>query len=185
MPNVVISLTALIVVIVTMLGELRLSLRHERLLLGRGAVWAPDPVYGTMRWAYPVLFVLMAAEGALRGAGYVGWPGTGPGWWTWAGAATLLAGKVIKYWAVATLGERWTYRVLVLPGAPLIARGPYRFMRHPNYVGVVGELVGMAMLTSAWFSGPIAVITFGEILRRRILAENRALGYPPSAAQRS
>jgi methyltransferase len=93
-----------------------------------------------------------------------------------AGAMLLVAAKAIKFWAIATLGRRWTYRVLVLPGAPLVASGPYRFVRHPNYVGVVGELIAMALLSGARITGPLAVLVFGWLLVRRIAAEERALG---------
>jgi methyltransferase len=66
--------------------------------------------------------------------------------------------------------------VLVLPGAPLVHAGPYRFMRHPNYVAVLGELAGMALLTTAWLSGPLATAFFAWLLYRRIQAEERAHG---------
>jgi methyltransferase len=66
--------------------------------------------------------------------------------------------------------------VLVLPGAPLVSGGPYRLVRHPNYVGVVGELVAMALLSGARITGPLAVLGFGWLLLRRIAAEERALG---------
>jgi methyltransferase len=175
---VLIPAVALAVVALTMLGELALSRRNERRLLARGAVAAPDPVYSSMRWAYPLVFAVMGGEGILRGAGFDWWliGGAGPGWWTWLGAAVFASGKILKYWAIATLGERWTYRVLVLPGAPLVTGGPYRFMRHPNYVGVVGELVGMFLVTGAWTLGAGAGIFFGWMLHQRIVAENQALG---------
>ena len=176
--SILIPAVALAVVAVTMLGELAWSQRTERRLLARGAIEAPDPVYGSMRWAYPLVFAVMGVEGILRGAGIGRWliDGSGPGWSTWLGVAVFASGKILKYWAIATLGERWTYRVLVLRGAPLVDRGPYRVMRHPNYVGVVGELVGMLLITSAWTSGGGAVIFFCWMLYRRIAAENRALG---------
>jgi methyltransferase len=87
-----------------------------------------------------------------------------------------LQGKHSRSWAIASLGTRWTYRVLVVPNAPLVARGPYRFLRHPNYVGVVGELVGMAMLVQAPVTGVLSVMGFGYLLRLRIRAEEQALG---------
>ena len=71
---------------------------------------------------------------------------------------------------------RWTYKVLVVPGAPLVASGPYRWVRHPNYVGVLGELIGVAVLLGAWITGPLVVIFFSWLLRRRVQAEERALG---------
>jgi methyltransferase len=162
-----IAAAALLVVLLFMLGELRVSMRNERLLRTRGAVEPPDPVYSTMRWAYPVVFVAMAVEGMLFGpaARRV----------IVAGIAIFAFGKVIKLWAITTLGERWTYKVLVLPGVPLVTGGPYRFVRHPNYVGVIGELVGMALITGARVTGPLALVFFSWLLIRRIQAEERAL----------
>ena len=150
-----------------MLGELAWSRRNERLLFARGAVTPPDPVYATMRWAYPGVFVAMAVEGAFarRDAEAL----------ALAGVAVFALGKALKVWAIAALGTRWTYRVLVLPGAPLVTRGPYRFLRHPNYAGVLGELAGMAMMTAALYSGPAGALFFAWLLRRRIAAEEVAL----------
>src|SRR5688572_28707489 len=161
-----------------MMGELWLSKRNERALLARRAIEPHDPVYGTMRWAYPLVFLVMAVEGVLRAAGGDRWiVDTRPlGWSTSAGVAVFALAKFVKYWAIASLGERWTYRVLVLPGTPLVSRGPYRWIRHPNYVGVVGELIGMMLITSAWISGPASVLFFGWLLQQRIEAENHALG---------
>jgi methyltransferase len=93
-----------------------------------------------------------------------------------AGAGLMLLAKSLKAWAIVALGVRWTYRVFVLPGAPLVVRGPYAFMRHPNYVAVLLELVSMALLTGARVTGPISVVFFGYLLRQRIAAEERALG---------
>jgi len=167
-PHVTIPAVALTIAFVAMLGELWLSKRNERILLAQGAVEPPDPVYSTMQWAYPAVFVLMAVEGALDGRA--------PGFATVMGAVIFAIGKIVKYWAIATLGVRWTYRVLVLPEVPLVDRGPYRLMQHPNYVGVVGELVGMALLCGARWTGPLGTVFFGWLLWRRVTAENRALG---------
>lgn len=168
LPHALVSTVALAFVIITMLGELLVSRRNERRLLERGAVEPPDPVYATMRWAYPAAFAVMAAEGVFRDGA--------TGAWTIIGLLIFAAGKLLKYWAIATLGDRWTYRVLVLPAEPLVQIGPYRLLRHPNYVGVVGELVGMALLTGAVVTGPPATLFFGWLLQRRIHAEERALG---------
>ena len=166
-PPLVIVVTSLVIVFVIMVVELRISLAHERELFRAGAIEAPDPVYATMRWAYPGTFVAMALEGLVTSSP--------PGLLTVAGAAVFIAGKALKAWAIASLGTRWTYRVLVIPNAPLVARGPYRFLRHPNYVGVAGELVGVALAAGAYVSGPIAVVLFGTLMKRRIAVEERAL----------
>ena len=162
-----IPLTALAVVAALMLLELWISTRNERALLSRGAVTPHDPVYGTMRWAYPAAFVAMAVEGVLSAPA--------PRSLVLAGTIVFLAAKLFKFWAIAALGERWTYKVLVLPGVPLVTSGPYRFIRHPNYVGVIGELIGMALVTEARFAGPAGVVFFSWLLSRRIRAEEQAL----------
>jgi methyltransferase len=167
-PATAIALLALLSALLIMLGEAVLSAHNERLLRQRGAVEPGGDVYQLMRWAYPASFVAMAIEGAL----------TGP-----APREVLLVGlllfgyaKALKIWAISALGVRWTYRVLVLPGAPLVSRGPYAFIRHPNYVAVVGELAGMAMIVWAPVTGPLAVVGFGALMVRRIAIEDRALG---------
>ena len=163
-----IAIVSLVGILLMMLVELRISRKHEHELLRQGAVEPPDPVFSTMRWAYPGSFVAMAIEGALTGLS--------PGLLTIVGAGLFIAAKALKGWAIASLGTRWTYRVLVLPDAPLVAHGPYRFLRHPNYVGVVGELVGMALIVQAPITGVLSVIGFGYLLHRRIRAEEQALG---------
>jgi methyltransferase len=81
----------------------------------------------------------------------------------------------LKYWAIATLGPFWSFRVIVVPGASLVAKGPYRYLRHPNYVGVIGELAAVALMTGARLIGPIVTLLFGLILLRRITVEEKAL----------
>jgi len=164
---------AILVVLVGMLVELRVSQANEKEYRRRGAVEAPDPVYAIMRWAYPGAFVLMAIEGGLSGVPL--------GWQTLAGAVLFVSAKALKVWAIRCLGPRWTYRVLVLPGAPLVTTGPYAFLHHPNYVAVVGELIGMALTMHAAVTGPLMTLFFTELLRRRIAAEERALGRAPRA----
>jgi methyltransferase len=163
-----VPLTALGAVLVMMLGELWLSRSNERVLLRYGAVEADDPVFRTMKWAYPGVFIAMAIEGAVMGVD------AGPV--SLIGVALLVLAKALKFWAIASLGTRWTYRVLVLPTQPLVTIGPYRLMRHPNYVGVVGELIAMALITGARVTGPLGVVFFGWLLLRRIGAEERAMG---------
>jgi methyltransferase len=94
------------------------------------------------------------------------------------GAVTLVAAKLLKFWAIASLGDRWTFRVLIVP-EPLVATGPYAFVRHPNYIAVIGELLGFALLVGAPVAGAVSLVGFGALLRRRIAVEERALGHPP------
>lgn len=163
----VVAAVALVVVLVIMLVELRVSRKNEAVLRASGAIEPPEDVYATMQWAYPAAFVAMAFEGAILGPA--------PGVATLAGALSMGVSKALKYWAVASLGGRWTFRVLVVRGASLVTHGPYAVVRHPNYIAVVGELVSMALLVGARVTGPVAILLFSLVLRRRIRVENEAL----------
>ena len=167
-PSVLVAVIALGVVLTMMLGELRVSRAHEREMLRRGAIVPPDPAYATMRWSYPVTFFAMAVEGAV-------W-GNRPGLVTLAGIVVFVAAKALKFWAIASLGPRWSYRVLVIPDLALVEDGPYRWLRHPNYVGVIGELAGMALVVQAPVTGLLSMVLFWALLRQRIIAEEHALG---------
>lgn len=161
----------LLAVLLMMAGEALLSAFNERQLRARGAVEPSDDVMATMRWAYPGAFVLMAIEGA--------WRGPAPDAVLVGGLVLFGVAKALKLWAVTSLGPRWSYRVLVVPGAPLVQSGPYRFMSHPNYLSVAGEIVGVAATVWAPISGAFAVVGFGWLMTRRIRIEDRALGRTP------
>ncbi len=170
MTNQALAIAVLTVVaaLLMMGGELVLSLFNEQQLRAKGAIEPPDDVIAIMRWAYPVSFVAMAVEGAMVGP---------------SSSATLLGGlvlfglaKALKIWAIASLGPRWSYRVLILPGVPLVTSGPYRYVPHPNYLAVVGELVSVALIVAAPITGLLATFGFGLLMRARIRVEDRALG---------
>jgi methyltransferase len=151
-----------------MIAEAALSRRHDASLRARGAVEPGGDVYAAMQVAYPGVFLAMLAEAAWRDVGWDGWFVTG--------LVILGTAKALKYWAISWLGERWTFRVLVPPGAPRVTGGPYAWMAHPNYVAVAGEIAGCAIAAHAIVSGPAAFVLFGLLMLRRIRVEERALG---------
>jgi methyltransferase len=157
-----------LVAFVPMIGEARRSRRHDRALRALGAIEPPGDVYQVMQIAYPGCFVAIAGEAWLRATPL------GPSFI--AGVCLFALAKGLKYWAIATLGPRWTFRVLVPPGQPLIAGGPYRLMRHPNYAGVAGEIVGAALMGAAPMAGVASLLVFGGLMLARIRVEERALG---------
>ena len=170
-----VTMTVMLIVFVTMLAEMWLSRANERGLRGRGAIEPDDDVYPWMAVAYPASFAAMGIEGLIRGA-----PSAAV---IWFGLLVFVAAKGIKYWAIASLGPKWTFRVLVLPGTPLVTTGPYAWLRHPNYLGVVGELVGGALMVGAPVTGAAACLGFGYLLQRRISVEDRALGRDHAAGK--
>jgi methyltransferase len=160
-----------------MLAELRVSREHERRLLARGAIAPSGDVYRSMALAYPAAFLAMIGEGfwrALRDTSAAGTTGTEPSWMA-SGVLLFLAAKGLKYWAIGSLGDRWTFKVIVEPGRPLVRTGPYRYVAHPNYIAIVGELAGTALMAGAVAAGPLAVLGFGLLLWVRVRFENRVL----------
>ncbi len=161
------TLIVAFVVLALMLMETLRASRNERAQRARGGVEPPGDVYRLMQIAYPGSFAAMLLEGAMRGV-----PATPV---LAAGVAVFAAAKALKWWAILSLGPFWTFRVLVVPGSQRVVTGPYRLLRHPNYVAVVGELAGVALMTGALLSGPLALAGFAALLVKRISVEERAL----------
>lgn len=158
----ILSVALLAFVTAQRLGELVLARRNTRRLLARGAVEAGAG-------HYPFIVALHAAW--LAGLWLLAWDRTVNLWLL----AVFVGLQALRIWIIASLGERWTTRIITLPGQPLIRRGPYRFLSHPNYVVVAAEifvlptafgLVWFALLFSALNAAMMAV---------RISSETRAL----------
>ena len=147
------------------LAELWWARRNTRALLARGAVeHAPGH--------YPLIVVLHALW--LLGLWIFGWSNpVSTGW-----LLVFLVLQAGRAWVLATLGTRWTTRILVLPGAPLVAKGPYRFVSHPNYIIVAGEIAVLPLcLGLPWFAVVFSLAN-AAILAIRIKAESAALSQP-------
>jgi len=90
--------------------------------------------------------------------------------------AVLAAAMALRYWVVFTLGDRWSTRIVVVPGDRLVRRGPYRFMRHPNYLAVVLEFIALPLVHTAWLTALVFSALNLAVLRRRIANEEAAIG---------
>ncbi len=150
-------------------AELCLSARNERELRAAGAVEAG-------RGHYPAI---VAFHASLLAACAV-WPlagGERPRLAVaLAAVAAVLLAQGLRWWAVATLGRRWTTRILVLPGAPPVTGGPYRFFHHPNYLAVAVEVLALPLAVGAWSVAVAATLLNAALMALRIPAEERALG---------
>ena len=144
------------------LGELWLSNRNTRALLAEGA-----REHG--RGHYPLLIGLHVAW--LAGLWWLA-PGRDL-LWPVIGVYALL--QLARAWAIGSLGRRWTTRIIVLPQAPLVARGPYRFVRHPNYVLVSLEIALLPLAFGLWKVALIFSALNAAVLAIRIRAEDNAL----------
>lgn len=95
----------------------------------------------------------------------------------WPMLAVVAASQVLRWWCVATLGRRWNTRVIVIPRAPLVRRGPYRWLRHPNYVAVLAEGLALPLVHAAWLTAVGFTAANALVLTARLRVENAALGY--------
>jgi methyltransferase len=156
------ALVILAFVTVQRLAELVLAQRNTRALLAGGA-------HEVAPGHYPMVVAL-----------HVTWLA---GLWWLAPAQPLVWGWVIVFfilqlgrvWVLATLGRRWTTRIIVVPGAPLVATGPYRFVSHPNYVVVAGEIAALPLAFGLPAYAAVFSVLNAAVLLVRIRAENRAL----------
>ncbi len=93
----------------------------------------------------------------------------------WVMLVLAVGSQVLRWWCIRTLGPRWNTRVIVVPGMPLVDRGPYRWLRHPNYVAVVVEGLALPLVHSAWLTALVFSAANAWLLTVRIRTENRAL----------
>lgn len=93
----------------------------------------------------------------------------------WPMLVLVVAANALRWWCIATLGPRWTARVIVIPGLPLVKAGPYRWFRHPNYVAVVVEGAALPLVGSAWITACVFTIANAALLTVRLRCETRAL----------
>ena len=147
--------------------ELRLSRRNERLLRARGAIERGRGHYPLMVALHALWLLSMLIEGLLRGPGL-------PALWPIPAALFLLV-QPLRYWSIRSLGDCWNTRILVVPNAKLVARGPYRYLRHPNYVVVAVEVATFPLIFGAWVTALVFSVLNAALLFVRIREENRAL----------
>lgn len=158
---------ALAFVVLQRILELRLAQANLRWALSKGA-----KEYG--REHYPLFFLLHLGwmlgwllEGLARQQ-------LSPIWWLWLAVFVLAQG--LRYWAIQSLGRYWNTRIIIVPGAKKIAGGPYRYLRHPNYLAVALELLSLPLIFNAWITALAATLLNAWLLLTvRIPAEEKAL----------
>lgn len=157
----------ILLVVVQRSSELRLSKRNERLARAAGAIEVGAGHYPVMVAIHTLFLTACVLEVWLLDRPFA--PRA-------AGAMLLLLGLAtgLRYWAISALGERWTTRVLVRPGVPLVTGGPYRWLRHPNYLAVVIEIVALPLVHGAWLTAVVFSLANAALLTVRMKAENAA-----------
>lgn len=156
-------------------AELVVSNRHVAWALRRGGVETGQRHYPVMVVVHTALLAgcvleVLLADRPFRPA--LGWPML----------ALVLAAQGLRWWCIRTLGPRWSTRVVVVPGLPLVTGGPYRWLNHPNYVAVVVEGFALPLVHTAWVTALLFTVANAGVLAVRLRAEEAALGRRPAGA---
>ncbi len=155
-------------------AELVVSRRNLAWSLARGGLEYGKGHYPVMVVLHSGLLVGAAVEVAVAHRPFVpalGWPMLG----------LAVATQALRWWCIRTLGRRWNTRIVVVPGLPLVRRGPYRSLSHPNYVAVVLEGVALPLVHTAWITALAFTVLNALLLRVRLRVENEALATAPAA----
>jgi methyltransferase len=163
-------LSVLVLALVTLqrLGELVLANRNTRALRARGAIEVGAG-------HYPLIVALHAAW--LAGLWLLAW--NRPVNLAWLAVFIVL--QLLRVWVIASLGRRWTTRIIMLPGESLVRRGPYRFVSHPNYMVVAGEIAALPLTFGLGVYALVFSLLNAAVLYVRISAENKSLAEAPPA----
>ena len=154
--------TILAFVIVQRLSELVIAQRNTTRLLAAGG-------YEVGRGHYPAMVLLHTSWLVCL----IWLAPSQPVSWLFLACYAVL--QVFRVWILTTMGKRWTTRIIVVPGEQLVASGPYRFVRHPNYVLVIGEIACLPMVFGLWWVALVFTVLNAAMLYVRISAENAAL----------
>ncbi|OBE92672.1 isoprenylcysteine carboxyl methyltransferase family protein [Mycobacterium sp. 852002-10029_SCH5224772] len=150
--------------------ELVVSTRNAQWSFTQGAKEFGRSHYPVMVMIHTALLVGCLVEPWALHRPFIGWLG-------WPMLAVVVASQGLRWWCITTLGRRWNTRVIVLPSAPLVRQGPYRWLHHPNYVAVVAEGLALPLVHTAWLTAAIFTLANAALLRVRLRVENSALGY--------
>ena len=160
-------------IVVALVGVERLA---EMVVAKRNAAWSfahGGIETGRGHWPFMVALHLGLLVGALAEVWLLDRPFIP--WLGWTMLVLLIAAQALRWWCIATLGKQWNARVIVVPGAPRVSSGPYRWFRHPNYVAVVVEGIALPLLHTAWVTALVFTVLNAVVLTLRLRAEERAL----------
>ncbi|OBI44453.1 isoprenylcysteine carboxyl methyltransferase family protein [Mycobacterium sp. E796] len=152
------------------LVELAVAQRNAKWSFAHGGKEFGRDHYPAMVSMHALLLVSCIVEVWTMRRPFIGWLG-------WPMLAVVVLSTVVRWRCVAALGKRWNPRLIVLPGAPLVRDGLYRWVRHPNYTAVAAEVAALPMVHSAWLTAIVFSLANALVLSVRISAENAALGY--------
>lgn len=151
------------------LFELRLSKRNAARAFARGGVEVGQRHFRVMALVHTAFLFACAGEVLVFEREF-------PGALGWAALIAALGAQALRYWAITSLGDRWNVRIIFVPGDEPVTRGPYQYLRHPNYVAVIVEMIAVPLVHGAFVTAAVFSAANAALLFVRIRAEERALG---------
>jgi len=159
--------TLLIILALQRISELLIARRNERTALSEGALEYDPQGYKVIVAMHLAFFFSFIAEYYLLNRSLnTLWPLL---------LLVLVLAEALRYWAISSLGKYWNTKILVIPGTSLVSKGPYKYIRHPNYLAVVIEIAVIPLIFSCYLTSVIFTLLNLLVLRRRIRIEERAL----------
>jgi len=155
--------------------ELALSRRNARIAFARGAREYGKKPFQVMAALHAAFLPACAAEVILLHRPFPGLLGA-------IALLGALGSQALRYWAILTLGSRWNVKIIVVPGEHPITAGPYKRIRHPNYVAVALEMACVPLIHGCWLTAIVFSIANALVLQTRIRGEEKALGEGYAAA---
>src|SRR5947208_10728070 len=150
------------------LVELRISHKHQERMLTQGAVRVPEPHFKWMVVVHTGVLVGAALEVVLLRRPFLPLLGG-------AMFVVFLASNLMRFWVVRTLGDLWSVQVMDSTRIGVVTTGPFRLVRHPNYTGVILEMISLPLIHTAWITAIVTSLAYSFVLSTRIRAEESVL----------
>ena len=151
--------------------ELLIAKRHEKKLKSFGAREIDRGGYAFIVGMHIAFFVSLVLEKSILNR-------SPSQWWVILTILFCIA-QALRYWAIASLGIYWNTKILIVPNHPLVRNGPYKILRHPNYIAVITELATIPLIFSCYITSVSFAILNAIIIRRRVRIETQALNRHP------
>jgi methyltransferase len=166
--TVIAFLGLLLAVALLRLVELRISRRHQQQMIARGATKIHEPWFRWMVLLHTAMLLCAALEVVALRRPFL--PVLAA-----AMLAVFLAANALRWWVIRTLGEHWNVQVMDSVRFGVVASGPFRFVRHPNYAAVFAEMLVLPLIHTAWLTAFVGTVVHVGVLARRLSTEERVL----------
>jgi methyltransferase len=166
--SVIVYLALLLAVALLRLYELRISRRHQALMVARGAARIADPRFRWMVLLHSAVLLGSALEVVFLDR---------PFYPLFAAVclAVFLAANAVRWWVIRTLGDHWNVQVMDSTGMGIVSTGPFRYVRHPNYAAVFVEMLVLPLIHCAWITAVAGSLAHVLVLSQRLATEERVL----------